>query len=77
MNTEPSKWDKNKCIKIKSLVNKLKDMILLPDMIFKGQLLIVDQCHSCGHKSERTESFLDLSLPITVHKVLYYIFILY
>lgn len=69
MNVDPSEVDEKKTAKIKELGKKLQDVLLRPDHVFRGELLSVVQCQSCGHKSEVTESFLDLSLPITADKV--------
>ncbi|XP_003241597.1 ubiquitin carboxyl-terminal hydrolase 16 isoform X1 [Acyrthosiphon pisum] len=68
MKVEPSEVDEKKTAKIKELGKKLQDVLLRPDHVFKGELLSVVQCQTCGYKSEVTESFLDLSLPITVDK---------
>lgn len=72
MRVDPSEVDEKKAAKVKELSKKLQDLLLRPDHVFKGQLLSVVQCQTCGHKSEVTESFLDLSLPITADKVLFY-----
>lgn len=69
MRTDPSEVDEKKAAKVKEIGKKLQDFLLRPDHVFKGQLLSVVQCQHCGHKSEVTESFLDLSLPITADKV--------
>jgi len=68
MKVEPTEVDEKKTAKIKELGKKLQDVLLRPDHVFKGELLSVVQCQTCGYKSEVTESFLDLSLPITVDK---------
>ncbi|VVC44356.1 Hypothetical protein CINCED_3A025219 [Cinara cedri] len=64
----PSEVDEEKAAKVKELGKILQDILLRPDHVFRGQLLSVVQCQTCGHKSEVTESFLDLSLPITADK---------
>lgn len=69
MRVDPSEVDEKKASKIKEISKKLQDLLLRPDHVFKGQLLSVVQCQTCGHKSEVTESFLDLSLPISADKV--------
>lgn len=69
MRVDPSEVDEKKAAKVKELSKKLQDILLRPDHVFKGQLLSVVQCQTCGHKSEVTESFLDLSLPISGDKV--------
>lgn len=69
MRVDPSEVDENKAAKIKEISKKLQDLLLRPDHVFKGQLLSVVQCQTCGHKSEVTESFMDLSLPIIADKV--------
>jgi len=69
MRTDPNEIDDVKVAKVKEIGKKLQDLLLRPDHVFKGQLLSVVQCQTCGHKSEVTESFLDLSLPITADKV--------
>lgn len=69
MRVDPNDVDEKKAAKIKEISKKLQDLLLRPDHVFKGQLLSVVQCQTCGHKSEVTESFLDLSLPITADKV--------
>ncbi|XP_050526029.1 ubiquitin carboxyl-terminal hydrolase 16 [Daktulosphaira vitifoliae] len=69
MRSDPSEINEEKTKKIKEMNKKLQQLILLrPDHVFKGQLLSVVQCQTCGHMSEVTESFLDLSLPITADK---------
>jgi len=69
MKVETSEVDEKKNAIIKELSKKLQDNVVLrPDHVFKGELLSVIQCQTCGYKSEVTESFLDLSLPITVDK---------
>ncbi|XP_008185652.1 ubiquitin carboxyl-terminal hydrolase 16-like [Acyrthosiphon pisum] len=69
MKVEPSEVDEKNTAIIKELGKKLQDYVVLhPDHVFKGELLSVIQCQNCGYKSEVTESFLDLSLPITVDK---------
>lgn len=69
MRVDPSEVDENKAARVKELSKKLQNVLLRPDHVFRGQLLSVVQCQTCGHKSEVTESFLDLSLPITDDKV--------
>lgn len=69
MVVEPSEMDEEKTAKIKELSKKLQDNVVLRlDHVFKGELLSIIQCQTCNYKSEVTESFLDLSLPITVDK---------
>lgn len=69
MRVDPSEVEDTKAAKVRELSKKLQDVLLRPDHVFKGQLLSVVQCQTCGHKSEVTESFLDLSLPISGDKV--------
>lgn len=69
MRDDQTEIDEEKTAKIKELGKKLQDILLRPDHVFRGQLLSVVQCQTCGHRSEVTESFLDLSLPITADKV--------
>jgi ubiquitin carboxyl-terminal hydrolase 16/45 len=70
MRADPKDIDDKKAAKAKELTKKLlQDLLLRPDHVFKGQLLSVVQCQTCGHKSEVTESFLDLSLPISADTV--------
>ncbi|CAI6357829.1 unnamed protein product [Macrosiphum euphorbiae] len=67
MRVETSELDEKKTAIIKELGKKLQDNVVLrPDHVFKGELMSIIQCQTCGYKSEVTESFLDLSLPITV-----------
>ncbi|XP_050425471.1 ubiquitin carboxyl-terminal hydrolase 16 isoform X2 [Adelges cooleyi] len=69
MRQDPSEIDEKKAARLKEMNKKLQQLVLLrPDHVFKGQLLSVVQCQTCGHMSEVTESFLDLSLPITADK---------
>lgn len=69
MVVEPSEVDEKINAKIKELGKKLQDNVVLRlDHAFKGELLSVIQCQTCSYKSEVTESFLDLSLPITIDK---------
>lgn len=67
MRFDKDKWES--CPKINTLRKKINDLILCPEHIFNGKLLIVNQCQTCGHKSEKIEKFIDLSLTITIDKV--------
>lgn len=55
----------------KKLNQKVCDTILIrPDHLFKGSLVSILQCQECGHVSKREETFLDLSLPVALEKVI-------
>lgn len=69
MRTDPSKADENKTEKVKRFRKTLQNILLCTDHVFKGQLLNVVQCLTCGNKSEMTENFWDLSLPIVSKNV--------
>lgn len=36
---------------MKEIENKVKALTIRPNHIFRGQLLIVNQCRTCGYKS--------------------------
>lgn len=69
MRTDVSKADEKKTAKLKQFSKILQNILLCPDHVFKGQLLSVVQCQICGNKSEKTENFWDLSLPIVTKNV--------
>ena len=48
---------------------KLQDLTLGVEGIFKGQLVSIVECQDCNNHSTRFESFLDLSLPVMEDKV--------
>lgn len=44
------------------------ERILCPEQVFRGFLVSTLTCQDCHNTSSRHESFLDLSLPVTVEK---------
>lgn len=45
-----------------------EDRIFRPEQVFRGFLVSTLTCQDCHHVSSRHESFLDLSLPVSVEK---------
>ena len=56
--------------KMKFYGQKLQDVTLGVEGIFKGQLISIVECKVCCHHSIRFENFLDLSLPVMEDKPL-------
>lgn len=54
--------------KCKFYGNQALDRILCPEQVFRGFLVSTLTCQDCHNTSSRHESFLDLSLPVTVEK---------
>lgn len=66
--TNPKEVDEKRKTLLKSLKQPLCDMSIRPDHIFRGSLVSTLVCQNCNHTSERHESFLDLSLPVSPEK---------
>lgn len=66
--TNPKEVDEKRKTLVKSLKQPLCDMLIRPDHIFRGSLVSTLVCQNCNHTSERHESFLDLSLPVSPEK---------
>lgn len=66
--TNPKEVDEKRKRLVKSLKQPLCDMLIRPDHIFRGSLVSTLVCQNCNHTSERHESFLDLSLPVSPEK---------
>uniref|UniRef100_A0A1B6EAV3 Uncharacterized protein n=1 Tax=Clastoptera arizonana TaxID=38151 RepID=A0A1B6EAV3_9HEMI len=65
----PKEMDAEKKNQAKALNQQVCETITIrPDHLFKGQLVSRLVCQKCYHSSERLESFLDLSLPVTPEK---------
>lgn len=53
---------------IKFFGRRASDRILCPEPVFRGFLVSTLTCQDCHHVSSRHESFLDISLPVSVEK---------
>lgn len=66
----PKEMDVSKRDQAKAMNQQVCESVLIrPDHIFKGLLVSRLECQTCHNSSERVESFLDLSLPVTPEKV--------
>lgn len=54
--------------KCKFYGNQASERILCPEQVFRGFLVSTLECQDCYHTSSRHESFLDLSLPVSVER---------
>ncbi|KAL6424922.1 hypothetical protein ACFW04_010060 [Cataglyphis niger] len=66
--TKPDCVEKNLKSRIKFYGNQASTRLLGPEAVFRGVLVSTLQCLDCHHSSQRTEPFLDLSLPVTADK---------
>ncbi|XP_029171338.1 ubiquitin carboxyl-terminal hydrolase 16 isoform X2 [Nylanderia fulva] len=66
--TKPDCVEKGLKSRIKFYGNQASTRLLGPEAIFRGVLVSTLQCLDCHHSSQRTEPFLDLSLPVTADK---------
>lgn len=67
-NVDPSTVEETMKEKIKFYGLQAADRILRPEPVFRGFLVSTLTCQDCYHISSRHESFLDLSLPVSVEK---------
>lgn len=54
--------------RVKFYGNQASTRLLGPEAVFRGVLVSTLECLDCHHSSQRTEPFLDLSLPVTADK---------
>lgn len=66
--TKPDCVEKGLKSRIKFYGNQASTRLLGPEAVFRGVLVSTLQCLDCHHSSQRTEPFLDLSLPVTADK---------
>ena len=60
--------DEDKVAKLKFYGHQASARLLGPEPVFRGVLVSTLECLECHHSSQRTEPFLDLSLPVMVDK---------
>lgn len=65
---DPSTVEGDMKKKIKFYGQQAADRILRPEPVFRGFLVSTLTCQDCYHTSSRHESFLDISLPVSVEK---------
>ncbi|GBP56446.1 Ubiquitin carboxyl-terminal hydrolase 16 [Eumeta japonica] len=61
---DPAKVDGEVKQKVKFYGQQASDTMLRPEQVFRGFLVSTLECQECFHQSDRTEYFLDLSLPV-------------
>ncbi|XP_043260902.1 ubiquitin carboxyl-terminal hydrolase 16 isoform X2 [Colletes gigas] len=66
--TNPEGVEDNLKSRVKFYGNQASARLLGPDFVFRGVLVSMLECLDCHHSSQRTEPFLDLSLPVMVDK---------
>ncbi|GAB1868670.1 Ubiquitin carboxyl-terminal hydrolase [Camponotus japonicus] len=66
--TKPDGVEKSLKSRVKFYGNQASTRLLGPEAVFRGVLVSTLQCLDCHHSSQRTEPFLDLSLPVTADK---------
>ncbi|XP_055617543.1 ubiquitin carboxyl-terminal hydrolase 16 [Toxorhynchites rutilus septentrionalis] len=67
-NVDPASVEDSIKEKIKYYGLQAADRILRPEQVFRGFLVSTLTCQDCHHVSPRHESFLDLSLPVSMEK---------
>ncbi|XP_062539527.1 ubiquitin carboxyl-terminal hydrolase 16/45 [Armigeres subalbatus] len=67
-NVDPQSVEETMKEKIKFYGMQAADRIFRPEPVFRGFLVSTLTCQDCYHVSSRHESFLDLSLPVSVEK---------
>ncbi|XP_065084616.1 ubiquitin carboxyl-terminal hydrolase 16/45 [Ochlerotatus camptorhynchus] len=67
-NVNPQTVENSMKEKIKFYGAQAEDRIFRPEPVFRGFLVSTLTCQECYHVSSRHESFLDLSLPVSVEK---------
>ncbi|TGZ50256.1 ubiquitin carboxyl-terminal hydrolase 16/45 isoform X1 [Temnothorax longispinosus] len=66
--TKPDCVEKGLRSRVKFYGNQASTRLLGPEAVFRGVLVSTLECLDCHHSSQRTEPFLDLSLPVTADK---------
>ncbi|XP_011143262.1 ubiquitin carboxyl-terminal hydrolase 45 isoform X1 [Harpegnathos saltator] len=66
--TNPGGVEKGLKSRIKFYGYQASTRLLGPEAVFRGVLVSTLECLDCHHSSQRTEPFLDLSLPVTPDK---------
>ena len=60
--------DDDKKSRVKFYGHQASARLLGPEPVFRGILVSTIECLECHHASQRTEPFLDLSLPVMADK---------
>lgn len=66
--TKPDCVEKGLKSRVKFYGSQASTRLLGPEVVFRGVLVSTLECLDCHHSSQRTEPFLDLSLPVTADK---------
>ncbi|XP_011875139.1 PREDICTED: ubiquitin carboxyl-terminal hydrolase 16 isoform X3 [Vollenhovia emeryi] len=66
--TKPDCVEKSLKSRVKFYGNQASTRLLGPEAVFRGVLVSTLECLDCHHSSQRSEPFLDLSLPVTADK---------
>ncbi|XP_032663084.1 ubiquitin carboxyl-terminal hydrolase 45 isoform X2 [Odontomachus brunneus] len=66
--TNPGGVEKGLKSRVKFYGYQASTRLLGPEVVFRGVLVSTLECLDCHHSSQRTEPFLDLSLPVTPDK---------
>ncbi|XP_011167643.1 ubiquitin carboxyl-terminal hydrolase 45 isoform X2 [Solenopsis invicta] len=66
--TKPECVEKGLKSRVKFYGNQANMRLLGPEAVFRGVLVSTLECLDCHHSSQRTEPFLDLSVPVTADK---------
>lgn len=66
--TNPGGVEKSLKSRVKFYGYQASTRLLGPEVVFRGVLVSTLECLDCHHSSQRTEPFLDLSLPVTPDK---------
>ncbi|XP_012534901.1 ubiquitin carboxyl-terminal hydrolase 45 isoform X2 [Monomorium pharaonis] len=66
--TKPDCVEKGLKSRVKFYGNQASTRLLGPEAVFRGVLVSTLECLDCHHSSQRTEPFLDLSLPVMADK---------
>ncbi|XP_012272864.1 ubiquitin carboxyl-terminal hydrolase 16 [Orussus abietinus] len=66
--TRPECVDGSMKSRVKFYGNQASARLLGPELVFSGVLVSTLECLECHHTSQRTEPFLDLSLPVMADK---------
>jgi len=66
--TKPDCVEKSLKSRVKFYGNQASTRLLGPEAVFRGVLVSTLECLDCHHSSQRTEPFLDLSLPVMTDK---------
>ncbi|XP_047535636.1 ubiquitin carboxyl-terminal hydrolase 16 isoform X1 [Vanessa atalanta] len=65
---DPAKVDGEIKQKVKFYGQQASDTMLRPEQVFRGFLVSTLECQECFHQSDRSEYFLDLSLPVAASR---------